>query len=324
MNHRRRFTALPRRPLAPVAALAWAGLVGCATRRPPLAPPAPTEVVQHVLQEETAPPLLAEPDRLAPRVRRSSGALPASALRALVFDAIGLGEAKEETPKAPAPEVPDGLPSCSEVPREGAITLDATGAVGSSELCAWLLSVMVWKAPPEKYAALPQFPGWKETAGERLERYRSIAADLAAVVLDPDERMAYRGARSRERTAALLLALAFMESGFAKDVDKGPCYRGRDGTFARCDGGLSACMLQIRVGAGTTSEGWSREELFADRRKCFRAALHKARRAMSSCVRRGPDALLNAYASGSCDRGLHESRERLAMARRFFDRRPAP
>ncbi|APR88518.1 hypothetical protein A7982_13867 [Minicystis rosea] len=183
---------------------------------------------------------------------------------------------------------------------------------------------MMWAAPPDRFAAAQSYPGWEETAEARSARYRSIAEDLQAVAYDPAERPLFAGKRGRARTAALLLALALKESGLAPDTDRGPCYRGRDGRNARCDSGRSACMLQIRVGKGTTPEGWTKEDLFADRRKCFRAGLHLARRSVGACSQDGPDFILNAYASGVCGLGHQQSRERVALAERLFVRQPVP
>ncbi len=194
----------------------------------------------------------------------------------------------------------------------------------TSPVTAWLYALMVWAAPPDRFAAAHSFPGWQETVEARSARYRSIAEDLVATVYDPAERPAFAGKNGRARTAALLLALAIKESGLAPDADRGPCYRGRNGQSQRCDEGRSACMLQIRVGTGTTPEGWTREELFADRRKCLRAGLHRARRSVGACSREGPDFILNAYASGVCGRGHQESRERVALAERLFAHQPAP
>ena len=133
---------------------------------------------------------------------------------------------------------------------------------------------MVYLAPPERLAILPAFPGWAETVDQRTARYESIANDIAAVVLDPEEKPLYGGPQGRGQTAALIVAVAFMESGFAPDVDKGPCYRGKDGKGLRCDSGRSASIMQIMVGDGRTKDGWKKADLFQDRTKAVRAALH--------------------------------------------------
>jgi hypothetical protein len=181
---------------------------------------------------------------------------------------------------------------------------------------AWILSLLVYLAPPDKLAALPQLPGWHETAAQKLERYGSIAADVGAVAeeLEP---------KSPRRAAVLLVALAFMEGGLAADVDTGPCYRPLLSS-PRCDGGAAFSLWQIRLGAGSTSEGWTGADLQGDRRKAARVALRMAWRSIRACSRRGHDAGLRAYASGSCDRGQEASAARLDLARRLLQRFPAP
>lgn len=200
-------------------------------------------------------------------------------------------------------------------------------------LAAWILAAMVNLSPPEKLAALPAFPGWEETAEARTERYVSIANDMAAVVLDPKESPLYAGPKARGRTAALLTAVAFMESGFAPDVDKGPCYRGKDGKGVRCDSGRSACVMQVMVGAERTREGWTREELFADRQKCFRTALHLMHRSFrwgmsragARLDRRGPPELmlLDGYA-GNTINGHKKGAARLLLGNKVAARPGMP
>lgn len=193
---------------------------------------------------------------------------------------------------------------------------------------AWILGLMLQAAPPAKLAALPQFKGWEETEEQKLERYTELATDLYGVVYDPTVKPLYGGEKGRAMTAATILAVAFHESGFAHDVDKGPCYRssrwGATGKLSdRCDSGMSACLMQIRLGAGETTlhghgvAGLKQDDLFRDRKLCFRVGLHLIRRSFVSCAKQGPDGKLNAYASGVCTLGLDKSRELLAIARRF-------
>lgn len=167
-------------------------------------------------------------------------------------------------------------------------------------------AAMMALAPPERMAALPQWAGHEETVVEKRSRYVAIAIDLEDAVLASEP----LPGMNRRRTAATLLGIAFMESGFARDADVGPC-----ATDKRCDRGASACLMQIKVGGGTTREGWTREELFADRTKCFRAGLAKARNSMRAC-----DGELTAYAVGHCDSliGKAAGRSRLAMGRRVW------
>lgn len=189
---------------------------------------------------------------------------------------------------------------------------------------AWLYSIIAAVAPPDKEHRHPSFPGWEETAEERVERYESIASDVVAVAFDPEKKPLFGGALGRARTAALLLAVAYHESGFAKDVDKGPCYRGKGGRSARCDHGKSACLMQIRIGQGTTQEGWTQDELFADRKKCFSAGLNLMRKSISACRNLDERHRLNAYASGVCERGHRGSEGLMSLMHDFLTKSPIP
>jgi hypothetical protein len=187
-----------------------------------------------------------------------------------------------------------------------------------NSVIAWILSIMVQVAPPDRLAAGPQWPGWEETAEQKLERYESFAEDLYEVVYDPAFKPLYDGRLGRARTATLVLGVAFHESGFAHDTDKGPCYRG-PGNVGRCDGGASACVMQVNVGAGTSQEGWTRAELFAERTKCFRAGIRLLRRSMRACSKLEGKHWLAAYAAGTCEHrmGQQRSMELLALGERF-------
>lgn len=193
-----------------------------------------------------------------------------------------------------------------------------------SEVADWLLALMVAFAPPERAEKHDPFPGWEETTAERRDRYAEIGRDLYAYVYHPDTKPVFGGKKGRARTASLLLAIAYHESGFAKDVDKGPCYRGKSGNSARCDSGMSACLMQIHIGDGSTPEGWTQKDLFADRKKCFAAGLRLIRRSFAACKSLPIKHRLNAYASGSCAKG-HEGSERLMnLADKFATRSPIP
>lgn len=196
-------------------------------------------------------------------------------------------------------------------------------------IIAWLVSIMTTVAPPQKLASLPQLPGYEETAEEKEQRYADIAKDLYEVVYDPSFRPIYGGDKGRAVTAATVLAIAWHESGFARDVDKGPCYRGANGKGTRCDGGMSACLMQIRIGSGTTTKahgvaGLTQDDLFRDRKACFRAGIKLIRNSFAACVKEGPDHRLNAYASGVCGIGHQRSKEMFAIHRRMISAKPVP
>lgn len=189
---------------------------------------------------------------------------------------------------------------------------------------SWLFSLMVAFAPPEDRARGPQFPGHEETQEQKEARYQSIADDLYAVVYDPNETPLFKGQKGRARTAALMLAIAYHESGFAHDVDVGPCYRGKGGQSARCDHGRSACLMQIHIGDKTTSQGYTQEELFTDRKKCFRAGLGLIRRSLSECRHLDTKHRLNAYASGVCTQGDEGSERLMSLMDKFVAKRALP
>lgn len=188
----------------------------------------------------------------------------------------------------------------------------------------WVLALMTTFAPPERAATERGFPGWQETVEERRERYVGIATAVRNVAWDPKEKPIFGGERGRARTAALLLAIAWHESGFARDVDLGPCYRGRANDGARCDYGRAHCLLQVHARDGKTEEGWTPAELVADREKCFRAGMHLVLRSFAACRKNPPKHRLAAFASGRCDAGQSGSERLLALGERFATRLKQP
>lgn len=180
-------------------------------------------------------------------------------------------------------------------------------------LIAWIVSLMTTISPPGRDAQVQRLPGWAETEDERVQRYNEIAAALVDVVFDTEEEPLE--GTTREQTARILLAIAWHESSFAKDVDIGPCYRGK-GYEKRCDYGRSVCMMQLHAPGRTTIAGFTRSELVGDRRTCFRAGLRVAQQSFTTC--RKPYTQLNLYATGYCDRGTSNTRMKLATARAFL------
>ncbi len=109
----------------------------------------------------------------------------------------------------------------------------------------WIFSLLILLAPPERIAAQPHYPGWAETEAQLTARYQSIASDIATVV--ETETPIARGPHGREQTAAMLVAVSWLESGWAPDVDSGNCYMGRSGRSSRCDANRSASIYQLQV-----------------------------------------------------------------------------
>ena len=184
-------------------------------------------------------------------------------------------------------------------------------------LASWLLSVMVSSAPPGR----SRFPDEaRESDDQGRARYTEIAEALAQVSMDPAEPAVFEGKLGRERGAALMLALAYHESGLRRDVDLGI---GR-----HHGGGRYFCLMQVAVdrknNKGKTPEGWTGADLVASRDRCFRAGLHILQRARPACRKQGPDAWLRLYTSGHCDRGREPTEKRLATWRSWLVKHPLP
>lgn len=180
---------------------------------------------------------------------------------------------------------------------------------------AWVLVLMTTLLPAEKGAAVPTPRDNRETTSERADRYREIAAAIADVAFDPEEEPVLAGGEGRAKTAALLVAVSYWESGgWNKVVDYGVGARGRG------DSGTSHCLAQVRLSPGMrTRHGFSAEDLTRDRRACFRAALAIMRDSFRSCGRGRPlEWRLAVYASGRCGAGLRESTLRVRTAMRVY------
>lgn len=138
-----------------------------------------------------------------------------------------------------------------------------------------------------------------ETDDELHERLHEIAEDAAYV------------AKGNASDALLLLAVDDEESGFALDVDKGPC---RPGT---CDSGRAYCSLQIWA-----KDAEAGQKLFDDRRACFSYGLEILHNSQSACMGLGKELAFSAYAAGTCDSEKgHEGSKRLyAYWQRWRDR----
>jgi hypothetical protein len=181
------------------------------------------------------------------------------------------------------------------------------------KLTLWLVALMHAWVPTGYDTQFHSWRGARETREETEVRFRQIAEAMAQVTLDPAEQPVLPGAQGRAATAALLLGIAFYESGFSRDVDLGI------GRYARGDKGHSWCLMQLNLGKkvvvenGTrledsairTPEGWSGQELLADRTRCFRAALHLVRRSWNCGALEDK---LTVYASGTCVTASNQDR----------------
>lgn len=174
-----------------------------------------------------------------------------------------------------------------------------------------LLSAALVLVPAERHADRP----WGSETPEQVEaRYAELAADIASVVLDPDE-SPVRG-MTRAQSAGLLLGLATGESGLAYDTDVGPCYR--EGSWVtRCDRGRSASVFQLLVEDGREWRGTTitATDIFADRRLAARVALSAVRASVGKCWHLPPEYRLSAYGAGVCVR-LEGAAERWRLGQR--------
>lgn len=163
-------------------------------------------------------------------------------------------------------------------------------------MAAWIFALLLAVSPPGRVPA-------RETAEAGEVRYRAIADDVAAVVASSPP--IFSGDLGRERTAALLVAVAALESGLRLDVDDG-----------RKRGPARECGLwQTMPVAGRCPE---------TRRAGAVLALERMRRSFAACHARPVAERLAAYASGRCDAGLAESRARVELARSLVARHPPP
>lgn len=178
------------------------------------------------------------------------------------------------------------------------------------KLIAWLVAGMLsWTLPSAQHDA-------------NRPRYEGIARDAVSVAADPSEPPLFEGADGRIRTAALILAIASMESTFAADVEEGR---------RRGDDGGSWCLMQLHLNGGRialrgdtmawttlrSGDGWSGPEL-VDRRKCFRAGLHVVRESMRRCKD------LSGYTAGPCTPDEPLARHRMTRAKALLRTRPQP
>jgi hypothetical protein len=148
-----------------------------------------------------------------------------------------------------------------------------------------------------------------ETPGEGRARYEEIARAAVSVAYDPATPPLFGGPRGRAATVALLLSIAYHESGYRRDVDLGI------GKLAR-GSGKDSCLVQIRVGSGRTPQGWSHDDLVSDRDKCFRAGLALIRKSFGACRKQEQLDRLSAYTRGRCSSHEPLSRSRIGLSRK--------
>lgn len=138
-----------------------------------------------------------------------------------------------------------------------------------------------------------------------LERYQSIATDLAEVATDPDEKPLFKGdgVLGRLESALLALSIASFESGeFREDVDT---------VAGTGDHGRSHCIMQVLLRPG---------EEMNDRKDCFRLGFSRMRESFDSCPSYRTEDKLSVYARGTCDSswGIRNSRMKMRRAKQWM------
>lgn len=178
----------------------------------------------------------------------------------------------------------------------------------TAKLLAWIVPAMLrWTQPVPQYEV-------------HVERYADIARDFIAVAYDPEEVPLFAGLDGRARTLSTLVSIASYESNFDPLID--------DGT-TRGDGGKSVCFMQINLGVTrivmkgqlygfSRTEGWTGEDLIADRQKCIRAGLHMARESLSICKD------LSLYTMGRCSKTEPKAKWYLGRGANLLRFNPAP
>jgi len=206
----------------------------------------------------------------------------------------------------------------------------------SQAVHTWAISRMTaWSPPGHSF-----YPDARETEEEGRARYDDIVRDAMAVAYDPAEPPLFKDSIGRAKTLAVMLAIARSESGgYRRDVDF------NIGKKARGDGGKSWCIMQIQLSrpdsSGRTStriglkgdqyeyvyvkdKGFGGEDLIADRKACFRVALHMARESFRACVNLPVEERLSVYAGGNCEDGRPQSRVRVGNAIRWLAEKAPP
>jgi hypothetical protein len=170
-----------------------------------------------------------------------------------------------------------------------------------SAFVVWVTSLLVAAAPPSQSRG--------ETEHEATARYTAIAEDIVyAVESSPPM---FGGPFGKERTAALMGSVAFLESGLRMDVDMG-LVRGKAGECG---------LWQVMPARRGSCAQWT-----TDRRAGAVEALGRMRKSQGACLRPGVpiEHMLAAYTSGRCSAGLVQSRARVELAQRWYARRPPP
>jgi hypothetical protein len=149
----------------------------------------------------------------------------------------------------------------------------------------WVVSLMV--------ALEPSAP-WRATYEK--------SAEAIARVAESDPLWADRG---EERTAALLVAVAWYESRLK------PTAKSKDGQFV--------CLFQV-----DKRHLADPQKALDDPEVCARAAIKILRSSLDKCAKRPLEDRLAQFMSGSCDKGIVDSRYRMFLAGKILKEHPFP
>lgn len=156
-------------------------------------------------------------------------------------------------------------------------------------LTAWIFSILMTVAPPERTATK------NEPVDDVIERYTTTSSAMAQVV--EDRGSLFQGKDGVYKTAALLIAVTKFESELAGDVAYGQ---------RRGDHGKSWCYMQLHIDGQQLIWGdeemksWTGEDLVTDWTKCFSAGHEVLRVSLQACSRYKDGNILSLYTTGSC------------------------
>lgn len=180
---------------------------------------------------------------------------------------------------------------------------------------SWLFTTMLAAVPPERLSYGRTYAEAVETVDQTKARYEEFASVVARVAYDPAEKPLFDGPDGRAKTAAVMLSVAFYESGFRRDVATGK------GKHARGDHGRSCTPWQFNIGTGKNAYGHTCDELLADQDQAARDALQVLRSAMRGCTGLPVEERLSMYLTGRCEGGVVAARSRWSTAVRWLGRR---
>jgi hypothetical protein len=149
----------------------------------------------------------------------------------------------------------------------------------------WVVGLMV--------ALEPSSP-WRATYEKSAEAIARVA-ESEPVFVDHGE----------ERTAALLVAVAWYESRLK------PTAKSKDGQFL--------CLYQV-----DRRHLADPQKALDDPEVCTRAAIKIIRASLQTCAKRAYDDRLAQFMSGSCDKGVVDSRYRMFLAGKLLREHPLP